>query len=258
MQNPLSMRLMGRALVQLAGTIYTAVEEIEKAGGKGLPCVVDIRQPESVEKVVLLCRWPRQRTDGRISQAVADTVAKFGGLDIVLNNVGFQPRAVGSAVADAEVGAQASAISLTPTEATSVKTVSSLFRAGRLPSADAHRPTVRSDEQVSSLVLAVSTSLMLPFYAVLSINARGTWLVSKFALPHLRKSASLSRNPHILTLAPPLERNLLPSHFGQATAYAIAKFGMSLATLGLSAELKGQVGVNGASSFTMLYYAETG
>lgn len=37
--------------IQLAGTIYTAAEEIEKAGGKALPCVVDIRQPESVEKV---------------------------------------------------------------------------------------------------------------------------------------------------------------------------------------------------------------
>ncbi|CAD5215185.1 unnamed protein product [Bursaphelenchus xylophilus] len=53
---------------KLPGTIYTAVEEIEKAGGKGLPCVCDIRSEESVQK------------------AVEDTVRKFGGIDICINN----------------------------------------------------------------------------------------------------------------------------------------------------------------------------
>ncbi|CAD5227141.1 unnamed protein product [Bursaphelenchus xylophilus] len=53
---------------KLPGTIYTAVEEIEKAGGKGLPCICDIRSEESVQK------------------AVEETVKKFGGIDICINN----------------------------------------------------------------------------------------------------------------------------------------------------------------------------
>ena len=53
---------------RLPGTIYSAAEEIERAGGKALPCIVDVRDEEAVEK------------------AVAETVAKFGGLDILVNN----------------------------------------------------------------------------------------------------------------------------------------------------------------------------
>lgn len=78
-----------------------------------------------------------------------------------------------------------------------------------------------------------------------NINSRGTFLVSKFAIPHLLKSHSLNRNPHILTFAPPLRDNITPEMFGSATAYAMAKFGMSLSTVGLAGELKGKVGVNG-------------
>lgn len=53
---------------KLPGTIYTAAEEIEKAGGKALPCVVDIRDESLVES------------------AVAKTVETFGGIDILVNN----------------------------------------------------------------------------------------------------------------------------------------------------------------------------
>ena len=68
---------------KLPGTIYSAAEEIEKAGGKALPCIVDIRDEQ------------------QIAAAVAETVAKFGGIDILVNN--------------------ASAISLTGTLATPMK-----------------------------------------------------------------------------------------------------------------------------------------
>lgn len=53
---------------KLPGTIYTAAEEVEKAGGRALPCVVDIRD------------------EAQVSQAIADAVAKFGGIDILVNN----------------------------------------------------------------------------------------------------------------------------------------------------------------------------
>jgi citronellol/citronellal dehydrogenase len=68
---------------RLPGTIFTAAEDIEKAGGKALPIACDIRDEQGVEK------------------AVADTIAKFGGIDILVNN--------------------ASAISLTGTLATPIK-----------------------------------------------------------------------------------------------------------------------------------------
>lgn len=64
------------------------------------------------------------------------------------------------------------------------------------------------------------------------INVRGTFLLSKLALPALRKSA----NGHILTLSPPL--NLDPKWAGRHLAYTMAKYGMSLTTLGLAEELK--------------------
>ncbi|KAF2882735.1 hypothetical protein ILUMI_23468, partial [Ignelater luminosus] len=68
---------------KLPGTIYTAVKEIEQAGGKGLACVVDVRD------------------ENQVRAAVEEAVKKFGGIDIVVNN--------------------ASAISLTPTEGTEMK-----------------------------------------------------------------------------------------------------------------------------------------
>uniref|UniRef100_U9TQ36 NAD(P)-binding protein n=1 Tax=Rhizophagus irregularis (strain DAOM 181602 / DAOM 197198 / MUCL 43194) TaxID=747089 RepID=U9TQ36_RHIID len=68
---------------KLPGTIYTAAEEIERAGGKALPLVCDIRDEESVKS------------------AIQKTIEKFNGIDIVVNN--------------------ASAISLTDTENTTLK-----------------------------------------------------------------------------------------------------------------------------------------
>ncbi|CAG5103832.1 Oidioi.mRNA.OKI2018_I69.chr1.g958.t1.cds [Oikopleura dioica] len=68
---------------KLPGTIYTAAEEIEAAGGRALPMVVDVRDEKSVD------------------QAVAAAVGEFGGIDILINN--------------------ASAISLTDTQSTGMK-----------------------------------------------------------------------------------------------------------------------------------------
>jgi citronellol/citronellal dehydrogenase len=139
---------------RLEGTIYTAAEEIEKAGGKALPIVCDIRFEDQVEA------------------AVAKTVEAFGGLDICVNN--------------------ASAISLTPSTATDMKRYDLMH----------------------------------------TINARGTFLVSKTCIPHLRKSA----NAHILMISPPLDMNV--RWFAPHVAYSMAKFNMSIVALGLSGELK--------------------
>lgn len=70
------------------------------------------------------------------------------------------------------------------------------------------------------------------------INARGTFMVSKYALPYLEKAA----NPHILMLSPPLD--MKEKWFAPATGYAMAKFGMSLVVLGLAGEMRGKIAVN--------------
>lgn len=139
---------------KLGGTIYTAAEEMEAAGGKALAIQCDIRDEEQVQK------------------AVNEGVAKFGGIDILINN--------------------ASAINLSGTEATEMKR----------------------------------------FDLIHSINVRGTFLVTKTCLPHLRKSA----NPHILTLSPPI--GLKPEWLGPHIAYTLTKYDMSLLTLGWAAEFK--------------------
>ena len=71
-----------------------------------------------------------------------------------------------------------------------------------------------------------------------SINTRGTFLLSKTCLPHLLKS----KNPHILNLSPPL--SMKAKWFENHLAYTMAKYGMSMCVLGMSAEYKGQIGVN--------------
>ncbi|HEX4307087.1 MAG TPA: NAD(P)-dependent oxidoreductase [Solirubrobacterales bacterium] len=139
---------------KLEGTIFTAAEQIEAAGGKALPIVGDVRDDEAV------------------AGAVAKTVETFGGIDIVLNN--------------------ASAIDLSKT------------------------PDIR----------------MKSYDLMQDINCRGTFLLSKSAIPHLREAD----NPHVLTLSPPI--NLNPRWAGASLAYSIAKYGMSLVTLGLAEELK--------------------
>jgi citronellol/citronellal dehydrogenase len=139
---------------KLENTIFTAAEEIEKAGGKALPVAVDIRDEEAVK------------------DAVAATAEKFGGIDIVVNN--------------------ASAISLTPTPSTEMKR----------------------------------------FDLMHQINTRGTFMVTKYALPYLEKAA----NPHVLMLSPPLD--MQEKWFAPHLAYTMAKFGMSMCVLGFAGEFR--------------------
>lgn len=146
---------------KLEGTIYTAAEEIETAGGRALPLVCDIRDEDQVKA------------------AVAKAAETFGGIDACINN--------------------ASAISLT----------------------------------------GVLDTEMKRFDLMHQVNARGTFMVSKYCVPHLEKAA----NPHILTLSPPLD--MRTKWFAPHTAYSMAKYGMSMVVLGLAGELKQKgIGVN--------------
>jgi len=139
---------------KLEGTIYTAADAIEEAGGTALPIVGDIRSEESVV--------------GAVEQAVE----KFGGIDIVVNN--------------------ASAIAISGTEALPMK-----------------RYDLMQD-----------------------INTRGTFLVTKSCVPHLRNGS----NPHVLTLSPPI--SLEPRWLGPHIGYTIAKYGMTLCALGFAEEFR--------------------
>jgi len=79
----------------------------------------------------------------------------------------------------------------------------------------------------------ISNTLATPakrFDLMHQVNARGTFICSQACIPHLMKS----RNPHILTLSPPL--NLNPKWFKDHVAYTMAKYGMSMCTLGMAAE----------------------
>jgi citronellol/citronellal dehydrogenase len=73
---------------------------------------------------------------------------------------------------------------------------------------------------------------MKRFDLMFQINTRGTLLTTKTCLPYLKKAA----NPHVLMLSPPLD--MKPQWFAGHVAYSIAKYGMSLAVLGLATELK--------------------
>jgi citronellol/citronellal dehydrogenase len=84
----------------------------------------------------------------------------------------------------------------------------------------------------------VAQTDMKRFDLMHQINARGTFMVSKYAIPHLLKSSGA----HILMLSPPLD--MREKWFAPHTAYSMAKFGMSLVVLGLAGELKGKVAVN--------------
>jgi citronellol/citronellal dehydrogenase len=139
---------------KLGGTIYSAAEEIEAAGGKALAVVCDIRNED------------------QIIDAVNKAVERFGGIDILINN--------------------ASAISLTTTEATEAKR----------------------------------------FDLMHDINVRGTFLVSKHCIPHLKKRS----NPHILNLSPPI--NMDPKWLGNHVAYTMSKYNMSMMAIGFAEELK--------------------
>ncbi len=139
---------------KLPGTIYSAAEDVEKAGGQALPLVVDVREPDNV------------------NAAVEAAVARFGGIDICVNN--------------------ASAIQLTGTLATDIRRYDLMNQ----------------------------------------VNARGTFIVSRACIPHLKKAA----NPHVLMLSPPLDMS--PRWFAGHVAYTMAKYGMSMCVLGMAEEFK--------------------
>jgi citronellol/citronellal dehydrogenase len=150
---------------KLPGTLYSAAAEIEAAGGQALAVPCDIRD------------------DAGVAAAVAAAVARFGALDILVNN--------------------ASAISLTPTTATPMKRFDLMF----------------------------------------GVNVRGTYACTQACLAALIKSAQAGRNPHILNMSPPLS---MRSHwFAPHVAYTMAKYGMSMCTLGHAGEFKQYgIGVN--------------
>ena len=143
---------------KLPGTIHSAAQEIRDAGGIALPIQCDLRDED------------------QITAAVNQAAQEFGGIDILINN--------------------ASAINLTPTEATPAKRFDLMF----------------------------------------DVNVRGTFLTSQAAIPHLRKSAESGRNPHILTLSPPL--SMKAKWFQHHVAYTMAKYGMSMCVLGMSEEYR--------------------
>ena len=140
------------AHAKLPGTIFTAAEEIEKAGGRALAVKTDIR------------------FEDQVAAAVEQGVAEFGGLDIVINN--------------------ASALGLTGLQETTMKM----------------------------------------YDRMQDINARGSYVLTQLAMPHLLKAD----NPHVLNISPPL--SLKPKWFAGHTAYTLSKFAMSMWVLGLSAE----------------------
>ena len=82
-----------------------------------------------------------------------------------------------------------------------------------------------------SLTSTLDTELKR-FDLMAQVNARGTWLVSKACIPHLKRAA----NPHVLMLSPPLDMNA--KWFRNHTAYTMAKFGMSMCVLGMAAEFE--------------------
>ena len=91
----------------------------------------------------------------------------------------------------------------------------------------------------SAIQLTPTTATDMRRYDLMQqINARGSFMVSKFAIPYLMRAA----NAHILMLSPPLD--MAEKWFAPHTAYSIAKFGMSLVVLGLAGELRGKIAVN--------------
>ncbi|MEY4023316.1 MAG: hypothetical protein RLZ23_277 [Actinomycetota bacterium] len=74
------------------------------------------------------------------------------------------------------------------------------------------------------------------FDLMFDVNVRGTFLTSQAAIPYLRESAEAGRNPHILTLSPPL--SMKAKWFKNHVAYTMAKYGMSMCVLGMSEEFK--------------------
>jgi citronellol/citronellal dehydrogenase len=106
----------------------------------------------------------------------------------------------------------------------------------------------------SAIDLSKTTELSMKRYDLMQdVNCRGTFALSRAAVPYLRRAD----NPHILTLSPPM--SMTPRWVGAHLGYTLSKYGMSLCTLGLSAELAGDgIGVNSLWPRTMIATAAVG
>lgn len=100
----------------------------------------------------------------------------------------------------------------------------------------------------SAIDLSKTAEIDMKRYDLMTdINVRGTFMLSKFSIPALQRS----ENPHILTLSPPL--NLTPHWAGAHLPYTMAKYGMSMTTLGLAEELaEDGIGVNSLWPCTLI------
>jgi len=74
------------------------------------------------------------------------------------------------------------------------------------------------------------------FDLMFGVNVRGTFLVTQSCLPYLKQAGERKRNPHVLTLSPPL--TMQPRWFAPHVAYTMAKYGMSMCVLGHSEEFR--------------------
>ena len=137
---------------KLEGTIHTVAQEVQQAGGQSLAIQLDVRDELAIRA------------------AVEQTVAQFGGVDVLINN--------------------ASAIALTSTAETKMRRFDLMYE----------------------------------------VNVRATFACSQACLPYLKQA----ENPHILNIAPPL--SMKAKWFKDHVAYTYTKFGMSVCTLGMSAE----------------------
>ena len=92
----------------------------------------------------------------------------------------------------------------------------------------------------ASAIMLTNTAAtpMKRFDLMQGVNTRGTFACTQACLPHLAKSAAAGRNPHVLTLSPPL--SMKPRWFKDHVAYTISKYGMSMCTLGMEEEFRAQ------------------
>ena len=81
-----------------------------------------------------------------------------------------------------------------------------------------------------------SATPMKRFDLMFGVNVRGTYLCTQTCLPYLVASAKAGRNPHVLSMSPPL--SMREHWFAQHTAYTMAKYGMSMCTLGHAGEFR--------------------
>ncbi len=87
------------------------------------------------------------------------------------------------------------------------------------------------------MLTGTAATPMRRYDLMMGVNARGTFACAQACLPHLVTSAKAGRNPHILSLSPPL--SMKPKWFKDHVAYTMSKFGMSMCTLGMAEEFRG-------------------